>query len=317
MPPAGRAKMECQHSGIGVVESSACTGSGHMRLGGETQGGGKILERGFPVEGHVGSDMVVEVFVAGEGWGGVGDGEFAVVGALELGSRGVVGALDAAVGFGRPLREDEQWEIQVAAGLLELGHELGAAVDLEGHDPGVVGEQRFEEAAGAAGGGACEDAAEHEPGGRADGAELLQGPAVAGDGHVVDLDELAGRGGAQAGREAPGVAAGEVAPPLRPRPSAEEGAGAHVSERDAFLKDPSDGGLGQEDAVAGEHDAEPGPAHEGVFPALAPNRPLVAACPFAPAGGAWPAAPRGQPVEAAVPLAPLPAVQGRPPVNVD
>ena len=61
---------------------------------------------------------------------------------------------------------------------------------------------------------------------------------------MVELDELAGRGGAHAGEEARGVAPGEVAPLPGPRPSAEERAGAYVSEHDALPEDPADGGLG-------------------------------------------------------------------------
>ena len=177
------------------------------------------------------SDGVVEVLELGEGGRSLGDGEFAGVEGPEFGPGGVVGALDAAVGLWGSWREDEEWELEVAACGFELGHELGAAVDLDGLDPGVLGEQRFEESAGVAGGGAGEDEAEHELGGRADGAELLGGLSVAGDGHVVDLDEFAGRGGAHAGGEARGVAAGEVAAPLRRGPSAEERAGAYVPER--------------------------------------------------------------------------------------
>jgi len=63
-------------------------------------------------------------------------------------------------------------------------------------------------------GGAGEDEAEHELGGRAYGVELLEGLSVAGDGHVIDLDGFTGRGGAHAGREAPSVAAGEIAAAL-------------------------------------------------------------------------------------------------------
>jgi len=154
------------------------------------------------------SDGVVEVLELGEGGRSLGDGEFAGVEGPELGPGGVVGALDAAVEPGGPWREDEEREAEVAACGFELGHELGAAVDLDGLDPGVRDERRFEEPAGVADVGAGEDEAEHELGGRADGAELLEGLSVAGDGQVVDLDEFAGRGGAHAGGEAPGVAAG-------------------------------------------------------------------------------------------------------------
>ena len=188
------------------------------------------------------SDGVVEVLEFGEGGRGLGDGEFAFVAGPEFGSGGVVGALDAAVEPGGSWREDEERAPEVAAGGFELGHELGAAVDLDGPDPWVLVEQRFEELAGVAGGGAGEDEAEHEPGGRASGSECLECVSAAGDGHVVDLDEFAGGGGAHAGGESPGVAGGEVAAPLRRGPSAEEGAGPRVSGRHALREDPADVG---------------------------------------------------------------------------
>ena len=310
MPPAWKHRQQTYHNKN--RKETLCAGSTDMRLGGESQGRRKVLERSLPVQRHVWSDGVVEVLEFGEGGRSLGDGEFAGVEGPEFGPGGVVGALDAAVGLWGSWREDEEWKLEVATCGFELGHELGAAVDLDGLDPGVLGEQRFEESAGVAGGGAGEDEAEHELGGRADGAELLGGLSVAGDGHVVDLDELAGRGGAHAGGEARGVAAGEVAAPLRRGPSAEEGAGLYVPESQSLLEDPADGGLGQPGAVAGEHDAQPRLAHEGVFPALVPDSPLLGARPFAPAGRARPAALRGQPGESAFPPAPLPAVQGRP-----
>ncbi len=98
------------------------------------------------------SDGVVEVLEFGEGGRGLGDGEFAGAEGPELGPGGVVGALDAAVEPGGSWREDEERAPEVAAGGFELGHELGAAVDLDGLDPRVLVEQRFEEPPGVAGG---------------------------------------------------------------------------------------------------------------------------------------------------------------------
>ena len=81
---------------------------------------------------------------------------------------------------------------------------------------------------------------------------------------MVELDELAGRGGAHAGEEAPGVAAGEVAPLPGPRPSAEERAGAYVSEHDALPEDPADGGLGA--ALGAESVVHLDPAEPAIRP---------------------------------------------------
>ena len=67
--------------------------------------------------------------------------------------------------------QDVEGDAPVLAGLLEVGHELAAAVDLdggdrEGHD---LGHGR-EEALGVAGGGLGEGPCGHVPGGWADGA---------------------------------------------------------------------------------------------------------------------------------------------------
>ena len=91
----------------------------------------KILVWSEIVEGHVRADVVVEVLVVGEGGRGLADGEFAAVGVPELGACGGVAALDAAVEFEGPWRQDEEWEVDVTAGGVEIGHEFGAAVDLD------------------------------------------------------------------------------------------------------------------------------------------------------------------------------------------
>ena len=181
---------------------------------------------GFSSRGTYGSDVVVEVLVLGERRGDFGDGEFAAESALEFDARCVIGAFDTAVEFRAPWREDEEREFVVLAGSFELGHELGAAIDLKGFDPRVVIEQGVEEAASVVSGGGREDAAEHDLGTWADGAELLECFAVARDGHVVDTDELAGCGGAHTGGESLGVAVGEVASLLGFGTTAEEGVNA-------------------------------------------------------------------------------------------
>lgn len=70
---------------------------------------------------------------------------------VEFVAPGAVGAFDAAVEHGRPGRQDVELEALGLAGVLELGHELGAAIDLDGADrEGQFGEQLVEEAGGGA-----------------------------------------------------------------------------------------------------------------------------------------------------------------------
>ena len=60
------------------------------------------------------------------------DGEFAVEEVPELDAGGSVGAFDAAVPLGASRRQDAEFDAELLAGVLELGHELAAAVDLDG-----------------------------------------------------------------------------------------------------------------------------------------------------------------------------------------
>jgi len=66
----------------------------------------KVFHRGHQVQGAVGSDVVVEVLVFGQGGRGVLDGHFARVEAPELSSGAVVGALDDAVDPGALRRKE-------------------------------------------------------------------------------------------------------------------------------------------------------------------------------------------------------------------
>ena len=108
------------------------------------------------------------------------------------------------------------------------------------------------------------------------------------------------------------MAAGEVAAAPGSGAPAEEGAGAYVFEADALFEHPADGGLGQVETVAGEHDAQPGLAHEGECSALSPHRPLPGARPVGRAHRARGAAPRGESAHAGFAVAPPPAEQGGP-----
>ncbi len=89
----------------------------------------KGLHRRPPVQGSVRLDVIVEVLGVGEGGG---DSELAAVEVPELDTGAVVGAFDAAVELGSWGRQDKPGDIEWLAGWLELGHELGAAVDRDG-----------------------------------------------------------------------------------------------------------------------------------------------------------------------------------------
>ena len=70
-----------------------------------------------------------------------------------------------------------EFDAELLAGVLELGHELAAAVDLDGlqgHGEGF--DDVVEEAPGVEGGGAGEDAGDHEAAERADGADSKSPP---------------------------------------------------------------------------------------------------------------------------------------------
>ena len=171
-----------------------------------------------------------------------------------------------------------------------MAHELAAAVDLDGQQGRGEGfDNVVEEAPGVEGGGAGEDAGDHEAADGADGAELLDGLPVPGEGHVVDLDELAG---------APGP--GAVLPALRPAVElaaapgleaalADAGAG-HAAVGDGAREDAPDGGHAQAPALAFEHALDRRLAHERVLAAqvhdgLRVARPVRRAADAARAGG--------------------------------
>lgn len=80
------------------------------------------------------SDLVIEALIVGGGAIGGLDGVVAVVSVPELDARGVVGAFDAAVELGPFRGQHEERDLQVFAGLLEVGAELAVAVDLGGDE---------------------------------------------------------------------------------------------------------------------------------------------------------------------------------------
>ena len=99
----------------------------------------KVLVWGSAVERSMWPLVVVEELMLGELGGGVGDGEGAVVLVPELDAGGPVGPLDAPVPLGLAGRQDLERDAPVLAGLLEVGHELAAAVDLPWTGLGTAG----------------------------------------------------------------------------------------------------------------------------------------------------------------------------------
>ena len=57
-----------------------------------------------------------------------------VASSVELFSKCSVSALDASVVLWSGWREDEEIDVELGAGVLEVSHELGSAVDLDGFD---------------------------------------------------------------------------------------------------------------------------------------------------------------------------------------
>src|SRR3990172_5418959 len=95
--------------------------------------------RAFPVEGRgcclaeslVRPVAVVNVLPFAEELADLVEGGGRGETVVELLLVGPLGTLDVAVELGRARRKDEEFDAALAAGVLELGHELGAAVDLD------------------------------------------------------------------------------------------------------------------------------------------------------------------------------------------
>lgn len=91
----------------------------------------KILYRRQKFQSAVRSDVVVEVLILGQCRTGVTDGEFSIVEVPEFGSGTVIGTLDDAIELRAFGRQDGQGEAECPAGVLELGAQLAAAIDLD------------------------------------------------------------------------------------------------------------------------------------------------------------------------------------------
>ncbi len=108
----------------------------------QTQGD-KVLVGRFPVECCVGAFIVVEELIAGEGGLHRVDAQGAIVASPELDAGSAVGAFHTAVVLGMLGRQHMQRDVQRFTGRLEAGHELAAAVDLDGDERERQGRQQF------------------------------------------------------------------------------------------------------------------------------------------------------------------------------
>src|SRR3970282_2017091 len=84
--------------------------------------------------GLVGAKVVVDAFAPAKAWAEAGDGRRVVGLVIELLAVGAVGPFDPAVELGAAGREFEEENAALLAGRLEVGHELGPTVDLDGTD---------------------------------------------------------------------------------------------------------------------------------------------------------------------------------------
>jgi len=92
------------------------------------------LKWGEVAEGLVGANGVVTLLPGQETRRELGDGRAHGGAGIELVTVGAIGPLDSSVELWAPGREDEQLDVSIFTSLLEFGHELAAAVDLDGAD---------------------------------------------------------------------------------------------------------------------------------------------------------------------------------------
>jgi hypothetical protein len=136
---------------------------------------GEVLGWGASGKGAVGAVVVVEMLEGLDVGGELLEGERQLMAGVELVAPAAIAALDGAPGsspgraieFGRSGRQDEQPDAALGAGGLELGHELAAAVDLDGVErERQLGREPVEEQLGGLGGGAVERGGDGPPGDR-------------------------------------------------------------------------------------------------------------------------------------------------------
>ena len=224
------------------------------RLGLRTEGA-EILCRSEVAKGLVRSVVIVSV---GEG---VDEGlEFVdaagqVVCGVEFVSPRGLGAFDAAVEVGTFWRQDHELEAVFPAMILEDGHELGSAVDLDAFDlERSGGDELVEQGFCGAGGSVGGDVGKGPFGDRVVGGEVLEGPVgTQVDKQRVDLDQFAGLFGFASLGQALGVAlALGHADAAAAGPAAQDRHGDDRAAGDEPAEDAPDGGDGRGQAVAVE-----------------------------------------------------------------
>jgi hypothetical protein len=156
--------------------------------------GGEVFGWCFSCKGSVGCVVVIEVLEGLDHLGDFVDAHGEVGAGIELIAPGSIAALDGSIELWRPRREDVEGQVPVGAGLLELGHELGASVDLDGFDGiGHLLEDGVEELGGVFGGGPSAWPGDGPLGERIVGIEMLDGDAGQRiDREGVDLNDVAG-----------------------------------------------------------------------------------------------------------------------------
>ena len=164
-------------------------------------------------------------------------------------------------------RQENRRTLDILAGVLEVGHELAAAVDLQGSQRERQRvDQVHQEAPGIAGGCARVDPRHHEPRHGTDRSELLERLPVGGAGHVVHLHQFAALAGPGAVLPAP-CPFGEAAPSPGLHAAFAEGRGADRAGPERALEDPPDRGHAQLPALACQHGLDARLAHERVLAA--------------------------------------------------
>jgi len=92
----------------------------------------KVLCRGAPCQGLVRADGVVDALPVAQGLTGAGQIQVSIVAFPELLGMGLLGPFDVAIELRRAGRQDEEADTCLPTGFLEVGHELRAAVHLNG-----------------------------------------------------------------------------------------------------------------------------------------------------------------------------------------
>src|SRR5680860_1057624 len=171
--------------------------------------GREECEGGTHLQGLMGPNGIVLLLPLPQRGGQAGQVEIAVVALPELLTSGAVESLHTAVERGGARRQHKDRNAIVRAALLELSHELRAAIDLDGpNGERKAIDQVVQKISGGAGGGPGTDREGGGPGDDIDGRELAQFLAGQGaDVDRIDLDQVPGTLGLVAGWLADGMGA--------------------------------------------------------------------------------------------------------------